>query len=184
MPNFIDEQKQEFQAVIDHFQKELQGLRTGRASAGLVESIHVEVYGQAMELKAVASITTPDARTIQIEPWDKTVVKDVEKALVDADLGMQPTTAGTVIRLNLPPMTEENRKNLVKIMHQKAEVSRISVRNVREKIKALVTNAKKDKTISEDEERRELERLDKIVGEWNAKMEKMVSEKETEIMTV
>ncbi|MFA6429612.1 MAG: ribosome recycling factor [Patescibacteria group bacterium] len=185
MPNHIDDHQSDFQLVIDHFQKELQGLRTGRASVALVDGISVEAYGgQRMELKAVASITTPDAKTVQIEPWDKSIVKDIEKALVDAGLGMQPNVAGTVIRMIMPPMTEDGRKNLVKILHQKAEQAKIGVRNVREKIKTAVTNDEKEKVISEDEKRRHLERLDKVVGEWNAKVEKISEEKEKEIMTV
>ena len=184
MASHLDQHQSEFQSVIDHYQKELVGLRTGRASIALVDEIPVPVYGQTMELKACASLTTPDAKTIQIEPWDKSVVKDIEKALVDANLGMQPNTAGTVIRLILPPMTEETRKNMVKMVNQKAEVARISIRNVREKIKTLVTDDEKNKVISEDEKRRQLERLDKVVAEWNAKIETVTTEKEKEIMTI
>jgi len=185
MHTHLDGHKVEFQGISDHFHKELQGLRTGRATVGLVEGVRVEVYGgQSMELKAIASLTTPDAKTIQIEPWDKTIVKDVEKALIDATLGMMPNTAGTVIRLALPPMTEEGRKNLVKILHQKAETVKINVRNVREKVKTAVTNDEKNKLMSEDDKRRQLGELDKVVAEWNAKIEKMTQEKEQEIMTV
>lgn len=185
MPSHLDSHKSEFQAVIDHFHKELQGLRTGRASVGLVEDIRVSAYGgQSMDLKSIASLTTPDAKTIQIEPWDKSVVKDIEKALIEASLGMMPNTAGTVIRLVLPPMTEEGRKNLVKILHQKEEVSKISLRNIREKIKTAVTTDEKNKVISEDDKRRQLEQLDKTVAEWNGKIDKMTKEKEEEILTV
>ena len=184
MPNRLDEHKNEFQRMLDHFYKELQNLRTGRASAALVEGIKVEVYGQPMELKAVASITIPDAKTIQIEPWDKTIVKDIEKALIEASLGMQPTVAGTVIRLMQPPMTEENRKQLVKVLHQKEEATKIGIRNVREKIKSAIVNDEKDKTISENERKRSLEQLDKTVGEWNGKIEQTAKEKEKEILTI
>ena len=181
----LDSSQSEFQQVIDHFQKELQGLRTGRASVSLVEGISVEAYGgQKMELKAVASITTPDAKTVQIEPWDKSIVKEIEKALVDASLGMQPNVAGTVIRMVMPPMTEESRKSLAKVLHQKEEQAKIGVRNVREKVKTAITNDEKNKVISEDEKRRELEKLDKVVGEWNAKIQKITDDKEKEIMTV
>lgn len=180
----LDDHRGAFQDVVDHFQKELQSLRTGRASGALVESIRVEVYGQSMDLKSVASVTTPDAKTIQIEPWDKTVVKEVEKALVDASLGMQPNVAGTVIRMVMPPMTEENRKNLVKVLHQKNELAKVSIRNVREKIKSAVTDDEKKKLTSEDDKRRQLEALDKAVGEWNGKIDKTTEEKEKEILTI
>ncbi|MCC6563448.1 ribosome recycling factor [Candidatus Uhrbacteria bacterium] len=182
--NRIDEHKSEFQAVIDHFHKELSGLRTGRASAALVENIRVEAYGQTMDLKSMANISTPDAKTVQIEPWDKGVVKDIEKALVDASLGMQPNVAGSTIRLAMPPMTEENRKNMAKVLHQKEEQAKIGMRNVREKIKTAIQNDEKEKVIAEDEKRRQLEQLDKIVAEWNGKIETITTEKEKEIMTV
>ncbi len=184
MASHLDQHRSEFEQVIEHYQKELQGIRTGRASVALVDGIIVPVYGQGMELKAVASITTPDAKTIQIEPWDKSVVKDIEKALIDANIGLQPNTAGTSIRLIMPPMTEETRKNMVKMLHQKEEVARISVRTAREKIKTLVTNDEKNKVISEDDKRRELERLDKVVAEWNGKIESITAAKEKEVMTI
>lgn len=182
--NRIDENKAEFQAVFEHFQKELTGLRTGRASAALVENVRVEAYGQSMDLKSMANITTPDSKTVQIEPWDKGVVKDIEKALVDASLGMQPNVAGTVIRLAMPPMTEENRKHMVKVLGQKEEQAKIGMRNVREKIKTAIQGDEKAKIIAEDEKRRLLEQLDKIVAEWNGKIEAVTADKEKEIMTV
>lgn len=182
--NRIDEHKPEFQAVVDHFQKDLSGLRTGRASATVVESIRVKAYGQDMDLKSMANISTPDAKTIQIEPWDKSVVKDIEKALVDASLGMQPNVAGTVIRLIMPPMTEENRKNMNKVLHQKAEQAKISMRNARDKVKTAIQKDEEDGVIAEDEKRRHLEQLDKVVAGWNDKIEAITGEKEKEIMTV
>ncbi len=184
MSNHIDQNRAEFEHAIEFFKKDLTTLRTGRASAALVEDIRVEAYGQSMDLKSVASITTPDAKTIQIEPWDKGVVKDIEKALIEASLGMAPNVAGTVIRLILPPMTEETRRNLVKVLGQKLENARISIRNIRETVKTRIADDEKNKRISEDEKRRELERLDKVVSEWNGKVEAIAKEKEQEILTV
>ncbi len=185
MSTHLEAHKAEFQAAIDHFYKELQGLRTGRASVSIVEDLRVEAYdGQTMDLKSVASLTTPDAKTIQIEPWDKSIIKHIEKALVDASLGMMPNTAGTVIRMVLPPMTEDGRKHLVKILHQKEEIARVGMRNLRDKIKTAVTNDEKNKLMSEDDKRRQLEQLEKTVGEWNAKIQNITQEKETEILTV
>lgn len=184
MATIVDAHRVEFQTVLDHFHKDLQSIRTGRASSALVEEIRVPVYGQAMDLKSVASITIPDAKTIQIEPWDKSVVKDVEKALIDASLGMMPNVAGTVIRLSVPPMTEDGRKQLVKVLHQKEEDARIGVRNVREKVKSEITDKEKNKEISEDEKRRELEQMEKAVSEWNAKIDQETKSKEQEIMTI
>ena len=184
MANHIDDHVAEFQATLDHYQKEIQGLRTGRAHGALVENIRVESYGQMMDLKSVCSITIPDAKTIQIEPWDKTIVKEIEKALIDASLGMQPNVAGTVIRLVMPSMTEETRKTMVKTLHQKAENAKVGMRNVREKVKTLITNDEKAKTISEDDKRRQLERLDKVITEWNAKIDAMTDEKEKDVLTI
>jgi ribosome recycling factor len=184
MPNRIDEHKAEFQAAIEHYQKELSGMRTGRASAALIEGIRVEVYGQSMDLKSNASITIPDNKTLQIEPWDKSIVKDIEKALIDANIGMQPNTAGTTIRLVMPPMTEENRKNMVKLVNQREEQAKITVRNIREKIKTAIQADEKEKVISQDERTRDLEKLDKMVAEWNAKIDALTADKEKEIMTV
>jgi len=184
MPHPIDDHRSEFQAVIDHFQKELHSLRTGRASGALVEGIRVEAYGQSMDLKSTASITTPDAKTIQIEPWDKSIVKDIEKALIEASLGMQPNVAGTVIRMVMPQMTEENRKTLVKVLHQKDEQAKVGIRNVREKVKNAIQDDEKNKVIGEDEKRRQLEKLEKSVGEWNAQIDTLTAEKEKEILTI
>lgn len=184
MANHLDASKAEFQAVVDHFHQELLGFRTGRAHPGLVEHVHVVAYGQSMDLKSCASVTIPDAKTLQIEPWDKSIVKDVEKAIIEANLGMMPNTAGTVIRLIMPPMTEENRKSMVKLLKQREEAAKIAVRTVREKVRTAIQTDKKEKLIGEDDERRELERLDKVVGEWNAKIQQMTEEKEKEVMTV
>lgn len=184
MPNHIDAAKADFQGVLDHYQKELTSIRTGRASVAMIEHVRVEAYGSLTDLKSVASMTTPDAKTIQIEPWDKTMVKGIEKALVDANLGMMPNVAGTVIRLVVPPMTEEGRKNMVKMLNQKAEAARIGVRNVREKVKTAIVADEKAKTMSEDEKRGALEQLDKVVADWNGRIDAITKEKEAEVMTV
>jgi len=184
MPNHIDEHKEDFEKGVEHFHEELQGIRTGRANAGFVEDVKVPVYGQEMALKSVASITIPDAKTIQIEPWDKSAVKEIEKGLIEANLGMTPNTQGSVIRLIMPPMTEENRKNMVKLLKQKEEQARIQIRNTREKIRSAVMEDEKDKTINEDEKHRQLEALEKEVSKWNAKIDEMTKEKEQEILTV
>ena len=184
MANHIDDHREEFQATLDHYHREVQSLRTGRANGALVENIRVEAYGQSMDLKSVCSITIPDAKTIQIEPWDKGLVKDIETALIAADLGMQPSTTGTTIRLSVPAMTEENRKRMVKQAHELAESARIVIRSIREKIRDDVQGQEKAKTIGEDEKFRIQEELDKRVKEVNAKIEDIAGKKEEEIMTI
>jgi ribosome recycling factor len=183
MPNPIDLAKPEFDQVIEHFSKELHNLRTGRANASSVESLPVEAYGSMMELKGLASISTPDAKTIQIEPWDKNVVKDIEKAIQASSLGMQPNTAGTVIRLIVPPLTEENRKNIVKVVNQKAEQARIGIRKVRESIRETIADDLEANRISEDEKFRLHDQLDVYMAELNKTVEAMSAEKEKDIMT-
>lgn len=184
MPNSIESAKPDFQKIIDHLDKELRNIRSGRANAALVEDIKVEAYGSTMEVKGLASVSTPDAKTIQIEPWDKNVVKDLEKALIAANLGMAPNVAGTVIRLVMPQMTEENRRETVKSVHQKGEQARISIRGVREGLRDGILKREKDKEIGEDERFRLMEELDKVVGEYNKMIDSIIEKKEQEVMTV
>ncbi len=184
MSNYNNEAQQSFEQALEHFAKELKNLRTNRATAELVEDIRVEAYGQNMDLKGVASITIPDAKTIQIEPWDKNLVKDIEKALTGSGLGITPKVAGTVIHLNLPPMTEENRKELVKIIGQKAEQARITIRNIREEVRDQILKDEKAKTITEDEKYSAQEKLDEMVSKFNKKIEDIADEKEKDVMTI
>lgn len=184
MANHIENAKPDFQKALDRLDSDLKGLRSGRANAAIVEDIRVEAYGSTMELKGVAAISIPDAKTIQIEPWDKGLVKDVEKALINANLGMSPNTAGTVIRLNLPQMTEETRKETVKAVHQKGEQAKITIRNVRETVRETLGKDEKAHVISEDEKFRLQEQLDKVVKEYNEKVDKFIAEKEEEVMTI
>jgi len=184
MSNIVKDNETEFNKAIDHFKADIGSLRTGRATPALVENIPVEAYDQKMELKGVASINVPDAKSIVIEPWDKNLLKNIEKAITNSDVGISPVVDGTVIRLNMPLMTEENRRDMVKILKQKAEQSRISVRNIREKIRDTINKSEEDKEISEDEKFRMQEELDKYVGDINKKIETITEEKEKEIMTI
>ena len=184
MSTRIEASSPAFQNVLSHFEKELHNIRSGRANAAIVEEIKVEAYGSMMELKGLASISSPDAKTIQIEPWDKGVVKDIEKAIIASSIGMQPNVAGTTIRLVMPPMTEEKRLETVKVVHQKGEHARIGIRGVREEIRDKILQDEKEKNISEDERFRLLEELDKFAAEFNKKIDAAVKEKEEEVMTV
>lgn len=184
MATLVDSSKPSFDEAMEHLKKELRNIRSGRASAAMVEDLPLEAYGSMTDMKSVASISTPDPRTIQIEPWDANVVKDIEKAIQNSNLGLTPNTAGKVIRLVLPPMTEENRKNLVKNVHQRAEDGRIRIRNVREEVRDAIISKEKAKEIGEDEKFRLQEQLDKLTADLNAQIEKLASEKEKEIMTI
>jgi len=180
----IESHKASFEGAITRLQDELSSLRTGRANPQLVENIQVMAYDQQQALVGLASITTPDSQTIQIEPWDKTIVKDIEKGIIEADLGFNPVVAGTVIRVPLPPLTEEGRMKLVKVLKEKLEEARISVRKVRDDVRTKITSAEKNGEISEDEKYRQHEDLDKLAANYNDKIKVIGDEKEKEVMTV
>lgn len=180
MHPFVQDKKTEFQAAIDHLQSELASLRTGRATPQLVENIRVEAYGSAMELKSMASINVQDAKTIVIEPWDKSLLQAIEKAIRDADIGISPAVDGQIVRINLPQMTEETRKKLVKVMKEKCEEARIALRGVREDARDEV----KKQEIGEDEKFKMLDEIDKATKEYTDLVDSVADKKEEEIMTV
>ncbi len=165
--------------VLQHLLGEYAKLQTGRANAALLEHITVEAYGQKMELKAVASISVQDARSLVVQPWDRSVLQDVEKALTQANLGTNPVNDGVVLRLNFPSMTEERRKELVKIVSKLAEESRISIRQHRQESHDAIKGEK-----DEDVKETLLETLQKAVDDANAKIDETRKKKEEEIMKV
>src|SRR3989339_1601455 len=156
----IDSYLPQFQKAINHLTQELSGIRTGQATPAIVENVQVEAYGSIQPLKAVASISVADTRTIKMEVWDMSVIKAVEKALMNADLGMMPTVDGKSLRLNLPMMTDEQRQKMVKIVKEKLEETRISIRQIREEAKKEIN---RQESVGEDEKHRHLEALDKLV---------------------
>ncbi len=184
MHTVIDDFRSEFEQVIEFFRSELNGLRTGRANAAIVEDLPVEAYGGTLNVKGVGSILVPDAKTIMIEPWDKALTKEIEKAVRNASIGVNPVVDGTRIRITLPPLTEEGRKELVKIVGKKAEETHIGIRSVRERAKDELGRMEKEKEISEDERFRLQEALENAVKFWNDKVRELTAEKEKEIMTI
>lgn len=182
--SIVNDFKPEFQKAIDFYKTDIGSLRTGRANSAIVENIMVEAYGGQMPIKGLANIGIPEARTIVVEPWDKSIIKDVEKAIRLAGTGLNPSNEGSLLRLTLPPMTEENRRDLIKVLGQKTENARVQVRKVREEIKEMVIEMEKAKEISEDERFNLQDELEKITGEFNDKIMLMKEEKEKEIMTI
>lgn len=174
----------QFTKILDHLKNELGSLRTGRANAAILDSVQVQVYGQSMPLKGIASISVPDARTIAVEPWDKSILKDVEKAILDAKIGVNPVNDGQSIRLPMPSLTEESRKDLIKVLNQKLEQSRITTRQQRDAVRDKIVQEEKEKLIGEDQRFRLQQKLDEMVKEVNDKIKAMGEEKEKEIMTV
>lgn len=184
MITYIEDHRGEYDHVIEFFASDLGGLRTGRANGAMVEDIPVEAYGSMMTVKGVGSVQVPDSKTILIEPWDKSLIKEIEKAIRNAPIGVNPVVDGSRVRVTLPSLTEEGRKELVKIVGKKAEEARIGVRNVREQVKDLIVKAEKAKELTEDERFRMQEQLEVTTRGYNDKIVKMAEEKEKEIMTI
>ena len=159
-------------------------LRTGRASTALVEHLKVNYYGSDMPLSQVASIAVSDARSLTITPWEKQIVGAVEKAILASDLGLTPNTAGTTIRLNLPALTEERRKELSKVVHSEGEDAKVAIRNIRRDANHQVKELLKEKAITEDEERRSEEEIQKLTDAAIREVDEGVKAKETELMAV
>jgi len=184
MHQLLGDKKPAFQAAIDHLQKELSVLRTGRANPVLVEDVKVTAYDSTMDLKSMASINVPDSQTLSIEPWDKSLLQTIEKAIRDANLGFSPAVDGEVIRISMPPMTEENRKQMVKMAKEKLEEAKVSIRSIREGTRDSVIKLEKAKEIGEDEKFRIFEDLEKLTKSFQEQIEDMGKKKEEEIMKV
>jgi ribosome recycling factor len=159
-------------------------VRTGRASTALVEHIRVNYYGSDVPLSQVASVAVTDARSLTITPWEKQIVGAVEKAILASDLGLTPNTAGTTIRLNLPALTEERRKELSKVVHGEGEDAKVAIRNIRRDANHQVKELLKDKAITEDEERRSEDEIQKLTDAAIKDVDEVVKAKETELMAV
>jgi ribosome recycling factor len=182
--NDLAEVKRRMDGALSALKHELGGLRTGRASAALLEPIHVDAYGAHMPLAQVATISVPEARLISIQVWDRGMVGAVEKAIRDSSLGLNPQTEGQVIRLRIPEMTEDRRKELVKVAHKYAEAARVAVRHVRRDGLDHLKKMEKDGQIGEDEERREADNVQKLTDASIADIDKALATKEKEIMQV
>lgn len=180
----ISEKKSDLEKALEHLNFELGKLRTGRATPSLVEDIKVDYYGNKTPLKQVASINVPEPRQITIQPWDRGAIVPIESAIRESDLGLNPINDGILIRLNIPSLTEERRRDLVKVLNGKVEESRISIRNIREEIWKEIQELEKSGQIGEDDKFRAKDRLQAVVDEYNKKIEETREKKEKEIMTV
>ncbi|MBI4653248.1 ribosome recycling factor [Candidatus Kuenenbacteria bacterium] len=180
----IESHKSEFEKVIDFFEKDLEKLRIGRANPALVENLMVESYGGQMSLKQLANINVSDGKTIIIQPWDKSLLKEIEKAISMSNLNLPCATEGDIIRINIPPMTEQLRKEVVIVVHQKAEQARVNIRQLRDEVRNKIQQQEREKQISEDDKFRYFKDLDKITDEYNEKIKNIGERKEKEIMTI
>jgi len=170
--------------VVEDFKRKLSNIRTGRATAGLLDVISVDYYGTPTPLNQMASITVPEAQTIMVQPWDATAMPAIEKAIMAANLGFNPSNDGKIIRLTVPALNEERRKLFAKQVHEIAEEHRIAIRNVRQRSNDTLKKMLKDKEISEDDERGGLDDVQKLTNTYIAKIDELSKNKEHEIMSV
>lgn len=170
--------------AVESLEVDLAGVRTGRASAGLVEKIHVEYYGSDLPLNQVANVSVPESRTIAIQPWDRGAMAAIEKAILKSDLGLTPSNDGQVIRISLPQLTQERRKDLVKVVHRRVEEARVAIRNVRRDVLDHFKQMRKENLATDDDVRGAEGRLQKVTDRFVADAEKVGQRKEAEILEV
>ncbi len=180
----LQETEDRMKKCVTAFKRELATIRTGKATTALLDSVKVECYGQVMPLNQVASISIPEPRMILVQPWDRSIVSNVEKAIHKADLGLVPNTDGSVIRLPIPPLTEERRKELVKVVRKQAEDARVAIRNVRRDANETLKKAQKDGEISEDESKKAVDKVQQLTDKYIDEVEAALKQKEKEIMEI
>lgn len=180
----LKDAEQRMQKSIESMKLILAKVRTGRASPALIQHLTVDYYGTQTAINQVANVTVQDARTLAIQPWEKPLVPLIEKAIMESDLGLNPMTAGETIRLPLPPLTEERRKEMAKVVGGEGENGKIAIRNVRRDANSSIKELLKEKEISEDDDKRAHDLIQKLTDQYIVKVDEVVAEKEAEIMTV
>jgi ribosome recycling factor len=184
MNTYIAQRKSDLEGSMDFFKKEISVIRTGRVNPAVLEGVVVDAYGAKTAINGLASISVSDARSMVVSPWDKSVSKNIEKAIIEADLGLGVSNEGDKLRVTVPQMTEENRKDLVKKLNEKMEKGRISLRQLRDEIKESIEKACESKEINEDDKFRFLKELDEEVRQLNDEIKLIRDKKEEEIMTI
>ena len=184
MSGEFDDLKRRMDGAIAAFKHDLASLRTGRASSNLLDAIQVQAYGTTMPINQVANVTLADARTIAVQPWEKKMVQAVEKAIRDSDLGLNPATHGDVIRIPMPALTEERRRDLTKVVRHEAEAARVAVRNIRRDANEHLKKMLKDKETSEDAEHKAQDEIQKMTDRHIADIDKLLHAKEADLMAV
>jgi ribosome recycling factor len=183
MPTY-NEAQQHMDKAMDALRREFSSVRTGKASPALLDTVRVDAYGSKMPLNQVASISAPEPRLLVIQPWDKGLMKEIEKAITASDLGLNPGNDGSVIRVPIPALNEQRRKDMVRMLHKQAEEGRIAVRHARQEANKEIKRRQSDHEISEDEAHREMERIQKLTDEHIARIEQLLKAKEEEVMEV
>jgi ribosome recycling factor len=182
--DLMNETEERMQKAVEALSRDLKTLRVGRATPGLLDKVTVDYYGTPTPLNQLANISAPEPRLLVIQPWDKSVMKDVEKALLKSDLGLTPNNDGAIIRLSIPELTQERRRDLVKVLKKKAEEGRVSVRNIRREANDGVKDLEKSKDISEDDSRRTLDDIQKLTDKFVKEVDLVMENKEKEIMEI
>ncbi|HOJ49366.1 MAG TPA: ribosome recycling factor [Spirochaetota bacterium] len=180
----ISSAENKMNTTLELFSDELKAIRTGRANIGILDNIKVEYYGENMPINQVATLSTPDSHTIIIDPWDKSIIKTIEKAIETSNIGIKPSNDGNIIRLPIPPLSEERRKEFVKLAKKTAEDFKIAIRNVRREANENIKKLEKDKVISEDDSKKGTEKIQQLTDKFIEKIDKMLQVKEKEIMEV
>ncbi|MDR3504079.1 MAG: ribosome recycling factor [Legionella sp.] len=170
--------------TIESLQVDMTKIRTGRANVGLLDHVQVDYYGTPTPLNQIANVTASDSRTIMVTPWEKSMVAAVEKAILTSDLGLNPSTAGAAIRVPMPPLTEERRKELIKVVRNEGEQGKVSIRNIRRDANNQLKDLVKDKSISEDDERRATEVIQKLTDKYIAEVDVLLANKEKDLMEI
>ncbi len=182
IPDVLADARTRMQKAVEATRHELAALRTGRASPALLEQIRVDYYGVPTPITQMATVTVPEPRLLVIQPWDRKFVKEVEKAILKSDLGLVPSSDGVHVRVPIPPLTEERRRELVKVAHKHAEEGRVAIRNVRREAKEMIERLEDDGEISEDDARRALDELQKLTDRFIGEIDALVQAKDKEIM--
>ena len=177
----INQRKKNFDGMVEWAKNEFAGIRTGRAHSSMVEDIVVDYMGSKLRIKELATISTPEPRVIFIQPWDKSVIPLIEKAIEDSPLGLTPSSDSNGVRLNIPSLTEERRKEFIKLLHQKAEETRIKARQTREEILKKVQGTVREKTAREDDLKNAKDEIQKVMDDFNKKIDEMVEKKERDL---
>ena len=180
----ITDTKTRMAKAIEATKHEFSSLRTGRASPALLEQIRVDYYGTPTPINQLATITVPEPRLLVVQPWDRKMVKDIERGILKSELGLNPSSDGTHVRVPIPALTEERRKELVKVAHRHAEEGRVAIRNVRREAKEMIEQFEEDGDISEDDAKRGLDELQKLTDKYIADVEALLASKDKEIMEV
>lgn len=184
MDNIINESENTMKKTLESTQKDLTGIRTGRATPSILDAVKVDCYNSKMPIKQVANVSTPDKRLLVIQPWDRNLIKDIEKAIVKANLGLTPTIDGAVIRLPIPQLTEERRKQLVKVVKKRGEDGKIALRNIRRDANEKIKKMKNNGECSEDDMKRGQEKIQKLIEKYTKELDELIDTKNEEIMEI